>query len=48
MIKQFIENASVEGIDGDCLKRLPRPSYFQAMVEKPKPAPITDKSGAKP
>jgi pimeloyl-ACP methyl ester carboxylesterase len=48
MIKQFIEKASVEGIDGDCLKRLPRPSYFQAMVEKPKPAPITDKSGAKP
>jgi hypothetical protein len=48
MIKQFIENASVEGIDGDCLKRLPRPSYFQAMVEKPKPAPITDKPGAKP
>jgi len=48
MIKQFIEKASVEGIDGECLKRLPRPSYFQAMVEKPKDAPSSEKSGAKP
>ncbi|MFN5028904.1 MAG: alpha/beta fold hydrolase [Burkholderiales bacterium] len=48
MIKQFIEKASVEGIDGECLKRLPRPSYFQAMVEKPKDASSSEKSGAKP
>ncbi|MBC7624086.1 MAG: alpha/beta fold hydrolase [Aeromicrobium sp.] len=48
MVKQFIEKASVEGIDGECLKRLPRPSYFQAMVEKPKSGTGSEKSGATP
>lgn len=36
LMKQFVEKASVDGLDGECLKRIPRPSYFQAMVEKPK------------
>jgi hypothetical protein len=48
MVKQFIEKASVEGIDGECLKRLPRPTYFQAMVEKSKSTQSGEKSGAKP
>ena len=36
MMKQFIEKASIEGLDGECLKRIPRPTYYQAMIEKPK------------
>jgi len=36
MMKQFIEKASIEGLDGECLKRIPRPTYYQAMLEKPK------------
>jgi pimeloyl-ACP methyl ester carboxylesterase len=48
LLKQFIEKASVEGLEGECLKRLPRPTYFQAMVEKPKPPTAAAKSGATP
>ncbi len=48
MMKQFIEKASIEGLDGDCLKRIPRPTYYQAMVEKPKKDPAAEtKSGEK-
>jgi pimeloyl-ACP methyl ester carboxylesterase len=36
IIKQFIEKASVADLNGDCLKRLPRPMFYQAMVEKDK------------
>ncbi len=36
ILKQFIEKASVEGLDGECFKRLPRPSYFRTMADKPK------------
>lgn len=36
LVKQFIEKASVAGLNGECLKRLPRPLFFQAMVEKDK------------
>ncbi len=35
LIKQFIEKASVAGLNGDCLNRLPRPTFYQAMVKKP-------------
>ena len=48
LMKQFIEKASIEGLDGECLKRIPRPSYYQAMVEKPKKNPASEtKSGEK-
>ncbi len=36
IVKQFIEKAAVAGLDGECLKRLPRPAFFQPMVEKDK------------
>lgn len=36
LVKQFVEKASVAGLNGECLKRLPRPLFFQAMVEKDK------------
>jgi pimeloyl-ACP methyl ester carboxylesterase len=48
LLKQFIEKASVEGLDGECLKRLPRPIYFQAMVERPKPPNTDTKPGVAP
>lgn len=35
LVKQFIETASVVGLDADCLKRIPRPAFYQAMKEKP-------------
>ncbi len=34
LIKQFIEKASVAGLNGDCLNRLPRPTFYQAMEKK--------------
>ncbi len=37
LIKKFIETASVEGLDGQCLDRLPRPTFFEPMQEKAKP-----------
>ncbi len=36
LVKQFIEKASVEGLDGKCLERLPRSTFYQAMTEKKK------------
>jgi len=36
IVKQFIEKASVAELNGDCLKRLPRPTFYQPMVEKQK------------
>lgn len=38
LIKQFIEKASVEGLDGDCMKRLPRPTFYEPMQSKPRVA----------
>ncbi len=35
LIKQFIETASVAGLDASCLARIPRPTFYQAMKEKP-------------
>ncbi len=37
LVKQFIDKASVAGLDGTCLKQIPRPMFYQAMREKPKP-----------
>jgi pimeloyl-ACP methyl ester carboxylesterase len=34
IVKKFIETASVAGLDGDCLKRLPRPMFYEPMIEK--------------
>ena len=36
IVKQFIEKASVAELNGDCLKRLPRPTFYRPMVEKQK------------
>jgi pimeloyl-ACP methyl ester carboxylesterase len=38
IVKQFIEKASVAELNGDCLKRLPRPTFYRPMVEKQKNA----------
>ncbi len=38
IVKQFIEKASVADLNGDCLKRLPRPTFYRPMVEKQKTA----------
>lgn len=35
ILKQFIETASVVGLDASCLARMPRPSFYQAMKERP-------------
>jgi pimeloyl-ACP methyl ester carboxylesterase len=32
LIRQFVENASVDGLDGECLKRIPRPTFFEPAV----------------
>ncbi len=48
LLKQFIEKASIEGLDGECFKRLPRPTYFQAMIEKPKRDETAKPTGSKP
>lgn len=34
LIKKFIETASVAGLDGKCLERLPRPLFYEPMREK--------------
>ena len=34
LIKKFIESASVTGLDGSCLDRLPRPMFYEPMREK--------------
>ena len=31
LIKKFIETASIAGLDGKCLERLPRPTFYQPM-----------------
>jgi pimeloyl-ACP methyl ester carboxylesterase len=36
IVKEFIESASVAKLDGECLKKLPRPTFFQAMIDKDK------------
>ena len=37
LIKTFVEAASVAGIDGKCLERLPRPLFFEPMRNKEEP-----------
>jgi pimeloyl-ACP methyl ester carboxylesterase len=34
LIKKFIETASVAGIDGECLQRLPRPMFYEPLRDK--------------
>ena len=34
IVKKFIESASVAGLDGECLKNLPRPLFYEPMQEK--------------
>jgi pimeloyl-ACP methyl ester carboxylesterase len=34
IVKKFVETASVAGVDGECLKNLPRPVFYQPMQEK--------------
>ena len=46
LIKQFIETASVAGLDASCLARIPRPTFYQAMKEKPMNE-VTNKEAAK-
>jgi pimeloyl-ACP methyl ester carboxylesterase len=38
IVKKFIESASVNGLDGACLQRIPRPTFYEPMHEKPKDA----------
>jgi pimeloyl-ACP methyl ester carboxylesterase len=35
LVKQFIEKASVVGISGECLARIPRPTFFEPYLGKP-------------
>ena len=35
LLKKFVETASVAGLDAKCLERLPRPTFFEPMREKP-------------
>ena len=37
LIKKFVEAASVAGLDGKCLERLPRPMFYQPMRNKDEP-----------
>ncbi|MEP7157549.1 MAG: alpha/beta hydrolase, partial [Betaproteobacteria bacterium] len=50
LIKKFIEAASVAGLDGKCLERLPRPLFYEPMrskdEKKPDAAPA-DSTGKK-
>jgi pimeloyl-ACP methyl ester carboxylesterase len=39
LVKQFVEKASVAGLDGECLKRLPRPGFFEPPLRVATPAP---------
>ena len=34
IVKKFIELASVAGLDGECLKKLPRPIFYEPLQEK--------------
>ncbi len=34
IVKKFIESASVAGLDGECLKRMPRPMFYEPLQEK--------------
>ena len=36
LVKKFIESASVAGLDGACLQRLPRPMFYEPLQEKKK------------
>ena len=36
LVKKFIESASVAGLDGACLQRLPRPMFYEPLKEKKK------------
>ncbi len=38
IVKRFIENASVADLDGKCLERIPRPTFYEPMREKNKDA----------
>ena len=39
LVKKFIETASVAGLDGECLKRLPRPMFYEPLQDVKKDAP---------
>ncbi len=43
LVKKFFETASVAGIDGECLKKPPRPMFYEPLREKTK----AEKSGDK-
>ena len=45
LIKQFIDSASVAGLDGSCLAKLPRPMFFQPMLERPERKTNADGAG---
>ncbi len=34
IMKKFIESASVAGLDGECLKKMPRPMFYEPLQEK--------------
>lgn len=34
LVKKFIETASIAGLDGECLKKLPRPMFYEPLQEK--------------
>ena len=38
LLKKFVESAKVAGLDGECLKRLPRPLFIEPMKETKKSA----------
>ena len=36
LVKKFIESASIAGLDGECLKRLPRPMFYEPLQQRKK------------
>lgn len=34
IVKKFIESASATGLDGKCFEKIPRPTFYQSMIEK--------------
>jgi len=38
IVRKFIETASVAGLDGACLQRLPRPMFYEPLQDKKKDA----------
>ncbi|MEQ1515556.1 MAG: hypothetical protein ABL931_03600, partial [Usitatibacteraceae bacterium] len=46
LIKKFVETASIADLDGKCLARLPRPTFFMPLREKAKPE-VADKTTPK-